>query len=81
MTLSIIAHVGRTEETSGAKRKRQIKRLPKNENVEDGEESMKPPYEDYCYECKGYGDDYYIDDDGEWVLRCHECPYSDEEEE
>ena len=46
-----------------------------------GEESMKPPYEDYCYECTGYGDDYYIDDDGELVLRCPECPYGESEEE
>ena len=36
---------------------------------------MEPPYEDYCYECKGYGDDYYINDDGELVCNCPECPY------
>lgn len=28
---------------------------------------------DYCYECTGYGDDYYIDDNGELVCRCDEC--------
>lgn len=27
---------------------------------------------DYCYECSGYGDDYFINDDGE--LECY-CPY------
>ena len=27
---------------------------------------------DVCYECTGYGDDYYINDDGE--LECY-CPY------
>lgn len=30
--------------------------------------------DDYCYECTGYGDDYYINDDGELVCRCPECP-------
>lgn len=29
---------------------------------------------DYCYECGGYGDDYYTDEYGELVCRCHECP-------
>lgn len=45
------------------------------------EKSMEPPYEDYCYECKGYCDDYYIDDDGEMKWRCSECPYFDGGEE
>ena len=31
---------------------------------------------DYCYECTGYGDDYYIDDDGELVCACMECPFN-----
>ena len=29
--------------------------------------------DDYCYECSGYGDDYYVNDDGELVCRCPEC--------
>lgn len=29
---------------------------------------------DYCYECTGYGDDYRIDEDGELVCNCPECP-------
>ena len=29
---------------------------------------------DYCYECSGYGDDYSIDDDGELVCNCPDCP-------
>lgn len=29
------------------------------------------PY-DYCYECSCYGDDYYMDEDGELVCRCPE---------
>lgn len=40
-----------------------------------GERSV---YEDYCYECTGYGDDYYIDDDGELVCRCSECTFNTE---
>lgn len=35
----------------------------------DGDEEW-----DYCYECRGYGDDYYVDEDGEFVCRCPECP-------
>ena len=31
---------------------------------------------DYCDECGGYGDDYYIDDDGELKCRCFECAFS-----
>ncbi len=33
---------------------------------------MDPDY-DYCYECSGYGDDYYFDDYRELVCRCPEC--------
>ena len=29
---------------------------------------------DYCYECRGYGDDYFINDDGELECRCLTCP-------
>lgn len=32
--------------------------------------------DDYCYECTGYGDDYYIDDDGEMVRACDTCPHN-----
>lgn len=28
---------------------------------------------DICYECGGYGDDYYFDDDGELVCACPDC--------
>lgn len=31
---------------------------------------------DYCYECTGYGDDYYINDDGEMICRCSECEHA-----
>ena len=29
--------------------------------------------DDYCYECGGYGNDYYMDENGEPVCRCPEC--------
>lgn len=31
---------------------------------------------DACDECRGYGDDYYIDDDGNLVSACNECFYN-----
>ena len=31
---------------------------------------------DHCYECTGYGDDYYLDEDGDWVSACDDCPYN-----
>jgi len=33
--------------------------------------------DDYCYECAGYGDDYYVDDDGELICRCFECVFNE----
>lgn len=33
--------------------------------------------DDYCYECRGYGDDYYINEDGELVDRCSECVFNE----
>ena len=38
-------------------------------------------YDDYCYECGGYGDDYYTNDNGEWVKRCPQCPFYKHDEE
>ncbi len=35
---------------------------------------MDEEYDDYCYECSGYGDNYYINDDGELECYCFECP-------
>lgn len=36
---------------------------------------------DYCYECTGYGDNYYMDENGNWVCYCPECPHNGEDEE
>lgn len=30
-------------------------------------------YDDYCYECGGYGDDYFVNDDGELECYCPQC--------
>ena len=32
--------------------------------------------DDKCYECTGYGDDYYLDDDGNLISACEDCPYN-----
>ena len=40
--------------------------------------------EEICYECAGYGDDYYIDEHGDLVCYCPEClfnPFKEEDEE
>ena len=29
---------------------------------------------DCCYECTAYGDDYFINEDGEYESSCHHCP-------
>lgn len=31
---------------------------------------------DYCYECTGYGNDYMLDDNDEWVSACPDCPFN-----
>lgn len=33
-------------------------------------------YDDVCYECSGYGDDYFINDDGELECACPTCPFN-----
>lgn len=37
---------------------------------------MYDDYDDYdvCYECQGYGDDYFINDEGELECYCSQCP-------
>lgn len=30
---------------------------------------------DVCYECGGYGDDYFINEDGELECACPTCPF------
>ena len=30
-----------------------------------------------CYECRGLGDDYYMDENGEWISACDGCVNND----
>lgn len=32
---------------------------------------------DYCCECTALGDDYYINEDGDLVSACDDCPYNE----
>lgn len=32
---------------------------------------------DFCYECRGNGNDYYLDDNGDLVSACEDCPFND----
>ena len=47
-----------------------------------GEVSMMDEIEIYdpCVECREHEDDYFIDEDGDWMLRCYECPLRGEQE-
>ena len=33
--------------------------------------------DDVCYECGGNGDDFYVDETGQLVCRCPECPFNE----
>lgn len=37
---------------------------------------MADNYDDKCYECTGYGDDYELDENGNLVSVCPKCPYN-----
>lgn len=43
---------------------------------ETSEDDYWPWDEDRCYECTGYGDDYYTDENGDLVSACDECPFN-----
>ena len=34
---------------------------------------------DICYECTGYGDDYFLNEEGELECACMTCPFAVEE--
>ena len=36
---------------------------------------------DVCYECQGYGDDYYTDENGNLACACYDCPFNELAEE
>jgi hypothetical protein len=31
---------------------------------------------DWCYECTGYGDDYFVNEDGDLESACPTCPHN-----
>ena len=35
-------------------------------------------WDDYCYECTGYGDNYGYDEDGNDIWLCPDCPMNPE---
>ena len=37
-------------------------------------------WDDTCYECTGYGDDYELDEEGELIYRCSTCPFNTDRE-
>lgn len=48
----------------------------KNYDIDDYEDDDLWDDDDYCYECRGYGDDYRIDEYGELVSNCDDCPFN-----
>lgn len=42
----------------------------------DEDDAYSWDYADICYECTGYGDDYFINDEGELESSCDTCPFS-----
>lgn len=53
----------------------------KEEDFERDCEDEDYPWDDYCYECGGYGDDYSVDENEELVCNCLTCPFGDCNEE
>ena len=43
---------------------------------DDDEDYYKDSYDDKCYECTGYGDNYYEDENGNLICACDNCPYN-----
>ena len=38
-------------------------------------------WDDICYECTGYGDDYSLGENGELVKNCETCPFNKQYDE
>lgn len=45
-----------------------------DEYLDDNYKNENDDEYDYCYECSGYGDDYSVNDDGDLVCNCFDCP-------
>lgn len=51
-------------------------------NPTQAEEELLSVYNDYCYECGAYGDDYHWDEETEQLVSsCPGCPFNDTETE
>lgn len=46
------------------------------QQIADNDFNDYDPDADRCYECSGYGDDYYVDENGELVSACDDCPFN-----
>ena len=46
------------------------------EEIEYDDEDAGWSNADVCYECTGYGDDYFINEDGELESACDTCPFN-----
>lgn len=42
---------------------------------------MDSVYDDYCYECGAYGDDYRVDENGNLVSNCADFPFNEDRSE
>ena len=42
---------------------------------------MDSVYDDYCYECGAYGDDYRVDENGNLVSNFADCPFNEDRSE
>lgn len=58
-------------------------KMPEDFGEEDyaTEAEEEDSWDDYCDECRGYGDDYSIDESGEFVCNCFTCPFGGYDED
>lgn len=48
---------------------------------EEEDDALEDEYSEICYECQGYGDDYYEDEAGNFICNCDDCIYMEVEHE
>ena len=64
-----------------------IKKIDRIEFMFDNFDEFPEAYDDswdnydWCYECTGYGNEAYLNDDGELVSNCDDCPYNRDEDD
>lgn len=57
-----------------------VKPCPDAFTCDDWEDGFPDPDFDRCYECSGYGNDYYVNEDGELVSACDDCPWNGDDD-